>query len=510
MDRHESLWLATSTADECPALRGDLRVDVAVVGAGIVGLVAATLLREAGRRVVVLEARRAAQGVTGHTTAKLTSLHTLIYADLIDKHGREAAAAYGQANEAGINLVRRLSQERRIDCDLTDCRAYTYAMSDEEAGAVAEEAEAARSLGLPVGYHEQAPLPFVTTVAVSFADQAHFHPRRFLLPLAQDLAAAEALYERTRVVEVDAGHPCRLRTDTGHTVTADEVLVLTSLPILDRGFFFSRTEPRRGYALAVEPGADGLPEGLFINVSSPTHSIRPASWEGRPILILSGEGHPVGEARSHRDSWRRLEEWGQRDLGAGQTLFHWSTQDYYSLDKLPFVGKVPAGADRLFTATGFSAWGMSNGMAAAIMLTDLVLERENPWVEVFSPARIKEGLFSFAKKGAKDAFTLVRGRLKDGLEPEDVDQVAAGSGRIAEVDGDKLAVSRDTDGRLEAVDAACTHMGCIVSWNDAEGSWDCPCHGSRFARDGDVLQSPALEPLAPRRDVLAEGLRDQD
>jgi glycine/D-amino acid oxidase-like deaminating enzyme/nitrite reductase/ring-hydroxylating ferredoxin subunit len=510
MNRHESFWVATSERTAYPRLAQDLEVEVAVVGGGIVGLVAATLLAEAGKRVAVLEARRVAEGVSGHTTAKLTSLHTLVYAELIDKYGRDTASMYAAANERAIGLVRQLSEQRGIDCDLTECSSYTYAMSDEEVGPVAAEAEAARSLGLPAEYHERAPLPFPAGVAVSFPGQAHFHPRRFLLPLAKELAGRGGVYEGTRVVEVDAGEPCRLLTDGGITVTATDVLVLTSLPILDRGFFFSRTEPNRGYGLAMEPGAAGVPDGLFINVGSPTHSVRPAFYEGRRVLILSGEGHPVGQDVRHEERWARLEEWGRRDLGAVETLFRWSTQDYYSLDKLPFVGKVPAGGDHLFTATGFSGWGMANGIAAAMLLTDLVLGRDNPWAEMFSPMRVKEGLLSFAKKGAKDALTLVRGRLKDGLDPDDLAQVPAGSARIVEVEGEKLAVYRDERGRLEAVSAVCSHMGCIVSWNDAESTWDCPCHGSRFSTNGQVLQSPTVQPLPDRADVLAHGLGDED
>jgi len=499
MSRHASIWIATSAESAYPRLREDLRVDVAVIGAGIAGVTAAVLLRGAGRRVALLEAGRVGHGVTGHTTAKVTALHTLVYDELLGRHGREIAQGYAESQQAAIATVRRLAAEHGIDCDLTETSAYTFAESDRDREAVEAEARAAESLGLPARVHDDVPLPGAVAGAVVMTGQAQFHPRRYLLPLVATLPGdGSGVFEHTRVVGVDDGRPCRVATEAGPVVTADDVLVATSLPILDRGLFFARTTPHRGYALAMEAGTE-VPEGMFVSASSPTHSVRTAPHQGRRLLILAGEGHPVGEEPDPRERWRRLEEWGRGTLGAGPVRFRWSTQDHESLDRRPLIGRMTPASRHVLAATGFGGWGMSSGTLAGMLLADMVAERESPWAQVYDPVRLDvRSLPAFVKKGAHDARTLIGGRLRRGLDPDELAFVAPGEGRIVDADGEHLAVHRDEAGDLHIVSATCTHLGCIVAWNDAEASWDCPCHGSRFGPDGTVLNGPATAPLEAR------------
>lgn len=500
MERHTSFWIDTATSEPFPAPSGDVDVNVAIVGGGIVGIMAATFLTAAGKTVAVLEAGRVAEGVTGHTTAKVTSLHTLIYDELIGKFGVDKARLYAQSNQAAIELIRQLCAERDLDCELSDTSSYTYTVSDDYVSNIEKEVEAAQSLGLPAAYHDQIPLPFPVKAAIGFTGQAEFHPRKFLLPLASAIPGnGNYVFENARVADVEEGEPCRVVTAAGHVVTAADVIIATNMPILNRGLFFARAEPSRGYALAMDVSEGRVPDGMFINVGAPTHSVRSAPYEGRKVLILTGEGHPVGEGGNHRDHWERLEEWARKDLGGTEVLYRWSTQDVYSLDKVPFIGRMDPASDHLYTATAFSAWGMTAGVVSGRLLADLITDVPNPWAELYEPNRINvKSLPSFGKKGGHDAKRLIGDRLKSGLDAQQTDELAAGSGAVFDADGDKVAVHRDDDGELHALSAACTHLGCIVAWNDAERSWDCPCHGSRFSTAGRVLQGPAVEPLEKR------------
>jgi glycine/D-amino acid oxidase-like deaminating enzyme/nitrite reductase/ring-hydroxylating ferredoxin subunit len=505
VEAQESFWVATSLSTSYPALDRDLKVDVAVVGGGIVGITTALLLAQDGRTVALVEADRVINGVTGHTTAKVTSLHTLIYAELAERLDQDAARLYGEANEAGLDTIRRLCREHQIECELRDTSAYTFATSEDEVERLEREVETAVSVGLPASFVDEPPLPFPTSGAVRFSGQAQLHPRKYLLPLVTQLESAGGqVFERSRVVDIERGTPSRVRTDAGHVVTAESVVVATHAPILDAKLLVARSRASRGYALALEAG-DALPDGMFISASTPSHSVRTATFEGRAVLVVSGEGHSVGEpgaggARTHSE---QLERWARDALGAGDVLFRWSTQDLYSLDRRPFIGAIDK-RSRIFTASGFGGWGMTTGTAAGMLLRDLVLERESPWSELFDPGRLEpKALPALVSKGAHDAKRLIGDRLGRDEPPEAAAELERGEGEIVRVGGERLAVSRDAAGALHAVSAVCTHLGCIVSWNDAEESWDCPCHGSRFAATGEVLHGPATTALADKSQLLA-------
>jgi glycine/D-amino acid oxidase-like deaminating enzyme len=284
MERHESFWIATADARPYPPLSGEIHVDVAIVGGGIVGIMAGTFLKEAGKTVAILEAGRVAEGVTGHTTAKITSLHTLIYDDLIDTLGEDKARLYAESNQAAIEIIRQLCVDRDLACDLSERTAYTYTTEDDYVSKIEKEAAAARSLGLPAQYHDEIPLPFPVKAAVGLTGQAEFHPRKFLLPLVAAIPGQGShVFENTRVADVEEASPCRVVTEAGTTVTADDVVIATNIPIVNKGLFFARAEPSRGYALAMEVPQDRVPDGMFINIGGPTHSVRQAPHDGQRV-----------------------------------------------------------------------------------------------------------------------------------------------------------------------------------------------------------------------------------
>jgi glycine/D-amino acid oxidase-like deaminating enzyme/nitrite reductase/ring-hydroxylating ferredoxin subunit len=476
-----SLWFQDSTRPRRAPLDRDLTVDVAVLGAGIVGLTTALLAERQGARVAVLEARRVGAGASGYNTAKLSSLHGLTYSKLSGGLGSDAARTYGAANEAGIARVFELAEELGIDCDLRRKPNYTYAESGSDLDELREEVEVARGLGLPASYVEELDLPFPVAGAVRFDDQAEFHPVKYLDGIAAALQGP--LHEGTMATGVHGG---RVRTAAGATLTAEHVVVATHLPFLDRGLYFARCHPERSYVVAGR--TSDAPAGMYLSTEQPAHSIRAhGEW-----LLVGGESHKTGQADA-AERYARLEAWARERFGIEPEL-RWATQDQMPVDGVPYVGRHDPLSSRVWVATGFRKWGLAMGTAAAELLAAQIAGRAHPWAELFDPQRLRPraSATSLVKENANVALRFFGDRL---VKRGSVDEIAAGEGRIVGSGLGQRAAYRDEDGTLHELSARCTHLGCIVNWNSAERTWDCPCHGSRFAATGEVIEGPAVGPL---------------
>jgi glycine/D-amino acid oxidase-like deaminating enzyme/nitrite reductase/ring-hydroxylating ferredoxin subunit len=475
----QSLWLEAVPADGYPAVQGNEDYDVAVVGGGIAGLTTALLLKQSGARVAVIEADRVGSGVSGNNTAKVTALQSTVYSRITDLHGVDAATDYAAASMAGVAKVAELAAG--IDCDLRRLPAYTYAFTPEEVSAVEREAEAAGNAGLPVTSADP-DVPFPVHSAVSLADQIAFHPARYVLGLAAQVNGDGCqVFEHSRVTQIDEDDRCRIHV-TGGTVVADRVVVATHYPILDRGLYFARLETSRSYCVAAQLRDGKPPQALAINAGSPTWSVSSAG----DLLVLSGQGFDslADFARTHWD--------------VSQITHRWSAQDPHSYDWLPMIGPYMPGSSRLFVATGFMKWGLSTGTFAAMILADLLEGRPNPWATRFDPHRMTMSATStLLKMNAKVAAHFVGDRLTPVEATTSVD-VPVGEARVVRDGLGKTGVYRDEDGIAHCVSLRCTHLGCLLRFNDAEHSWDCPCHGSRFDVDGNVLEGPATRPLPKR------------
>ncbi|MGH8580166.1 MAG: FAD-dependent oxidoreductase [Gammaproteobacteria bacterium] len=484
-----SLWLATTPETDFPALQGKVAVDVAIIGGGLAGLTAAVLLKESGTTVAVIEAGRVIQGVTGYTTAKVTSLHGLIYDHLIRQFGLEKTGAYAEANQSAIEQIADWIRDKAIDCDFTRTEAYTYTESAKEVGRLEAEAEAALKLGLPASFTERVPLPFPAKGAVRFDNQGKFHPRKYLLALAGCIPGEGShIFERTRVLDIQEGEPCVVATEQG-TISARDVVIASHFPIYDKAFFFARMTSHRSYVLAL--GIEGaIPDGMFIS-TEPFHSLRSHRVEKSELLLVGGEGHKTGQGGDTVARYQRLEAWARERFAVRSVRYRWSTQDNRTFDRVPYVGRATPRARHVYLATGFGGWGMTNGTAAGRLLCDLILGRPNA-AALYDPNRFK--LAAIAKL-VKEYLNVAARFIGDRLKGAKRENLAPGEGSIVDSGRGRVAMHKAQDGTVHTLSAACTHMGCLVNWNAAEQSWDCPCHGSRFAADGKVLHGPAVKDL---------------
>jgi glycine/D-amino acid oxidase-like deaminating enzyme/nitrite reductase/ring-hydroxylating ferredoxin subunit len=493
-----SFWLDTNDGGPAfPSLTETQDVEVAVVGGGIVGLTTALLLAQQKRSVLVIEGARLASGVSGFTTAKVTVGHRLAYSRIESDHDADAARRYAEAQQAGLALVRALVEKHGIACDLEIVPNYVVAQEEDELETIEEEAAAARRAGLDARVVTESGAPFPSVGAVEIADQSQFHPRHYLLGLADAvLKSGGAIVERSGVLEITGEGPYALQTEEGEA-SAATVIVATNYPIVAPGFFATRIHPSRSYVVAAKLSSDAAASGMYINAENPTRSVRTAPLPGGGrIAIVSGEGHRVGQESNTEERYARLERFMREHLDVGRTLYRWSTQDAYSVDGLPFVGRT-AEDQNLFVATGFAAWGMTNGTAAALAIANEIQGSPPEWADLFALDRrtLRASSTDFVRENVNITVQEVAGALrgKDG-SPADL---RPGDAAVVEVDGSTVAAYRDPSGTLHSVSGTCTHMGCTVSWNPAEASWDCPCHGSRFAPDGGVLHGPALRALEP-------------
>jgi glycine/D-amino acid oxidase-like deaminating enzyme/nitrite reductase/ring-hydroxylating ferredoxin subunit len=498
--RDASYWIESTPATTYPALTADLHADVAVVGAGIAGVCAAWEIARTGRSVVLLEADRVVAGTTGNTTAKLTALHTLIYHQLASSFDGDTARQYAQAQIDAVEHVARVSAELGVECELERLPAYTYVTEADQVDQIEAEVSAAQQAGLPASLVTETGLPFPVAAAIRVENQAQFHPRRYLLALVADLVdRGGQVFERSRVVDLAEGDPHRLTLESGHTVTADHVVVATHYPIFDRAGLFTRLKPHRELVVAAAIPAGQDPHGMYLTPQENTRSVRTAPYaDGQRLLIVTGESFTPGTG-STAERWNRLDQWVRERFGVESLTYHWAAQDNDTTDRLPYIGRLHPRARQLWVATGFGGWGMSNGVLAGKLIAARIAGDGPSWADLFDPVRLHPVVEAGAllRNTAEVTRHFVGDRMRRSAHADSVDELTPGSGAIVRLGGHRCAVYRAPDGQLQAVSATCTHMGCLVAFNDAEQTWDCPCHGSRFAPDGSVLHGPATRPLEP-------------
>ena len=504
-----SLWLDRAAsrpvgADTFPAsdFGEGAHYDVLIAGAGITGMTTALLLARAGKRVAVVEARTMGSVATGNSTAKLSLLQGSVLSDMLVHTARKNAQAYVDGNREGFAWLIRYLEDHDVHHERRD--AFSYAGKPSGSAAVDAEFLAAFRLGLPVQKVRGLQLPFPTYGAVRLADQAQFDPMDVLQQLRRDyLAHGGVLAEGVRVTGVRSvtrgkGRPCSVRTTAG-SVDADRVVLATGTPILDRGLYFAKVESKRSYAVAFElpePSLAPLNGGMYLSVDSPSRSLRTAPAVGGELLIVGGNGHVVGRHPHPKALVEDLESWTAEHFPGAVRTHAWSAQDYQSMNRIPFVGWLPRSAGRVYLATGYNKWGMTNGVAAGLRLASDILGGQLSWAKTISrrvtrPPSQVAGAIAGAQVGIAGVTGWASAEtrpLEPGAAPPD------GVGEVRSLAGRPVGVCT-VAGVTRRVGAVCPHLGGVVSWNDQELSWDCPLHGSRFSADGEVLEGPATRPL---------------
>lgn len=493
----ESVWHATHPSSPIvnDVLPAGARFDTVIAGAGLTGLTTAVLLARAGQRVALLEARRVGAVTTGNTTGKLSLLQGTVLSGIMRHHSKDVLRAYVDGNREGQAWLIRYMDDHGVVYQRRD--AYTYATDDAGLTALRAELDACETAGLDVGWTEDTELPF-SAGALTLGDQVQIHPLRVLDALREEYAQRGGLLvEDVRVTGADSRSPVTVSTTRGE-LTADRLILATGIPVLDRGGYFAKLTPQRSYAATYRvPGA--FPDGMYLSVSDPTRSLRTVSIDGEQCLMVGGNGHVTGRSDSPAAALADLDSWTAEHFPGAERVHAWSAQDYESINRVPFVGELPRGGGNIFTATGFNKWGMTNAVAAALNLTGRILGGSMPWADKLGHRITKPaGVASAAAAVGGMTVTAAKTWAEAGLRALPDEPPAEGVGVVGRgAKGLPEAVST-VNGVTCRLSGVCSHLGGVVQWNDAELSWDCPLHGSRFAADGTLLEGPAVADLTPR------------
>ncbi|NEQ23838.1 MAG: FAD-dependent oxidoreductase [Microcoleus sp. SIO2G3] len=499
-----SIWQAVASSTTYPPLTRDLAVDVAIVGGGITGLTTALLLKRAGLSVAVLEALEIETSATSHTTGHISEVPDIGYQELIGNFGEDAARQVARSRRAAIDRIASFVQEEQIDCGFAYLPGYLYSESYSDLDQLEANAKAARKLGVEATTTTALPLPFPTTKGIVFPNQAQFDGVAYVQALARSIdGGGSYVFEQTRVVDISGDAPTRVYTRQG-TIAAQKVVLATHTPIHDitklQDVYLAavRAVPYQSYVLAVKVRSP-IPEGLFWDTADPYHYTRKANHpEFGELLIVGGADHRTGAVENTLESYEQLEAYVRSRYHVESIPYRWSSQWFEPTDGLPFIGTA-ALHPNIYLATGFSGNGISYGTIAGITISDSILERKNSWIDLYSPGRIKPiaNAARFIAQNLNISSHFVLDRFK--REVKTVAEIPPGSGKLLEINGEQIAAYRDEDGTLHTLSAVCTHLGCIVNWNAAEKSWDCPCHGGRFTCTGQVLTGPQVKDLEVKR-----------
>lgn len=483
-------------------LSEDLTVDVAIVGAGITGITAAYLLSKEGLKVALIEAGGILNGTTAHTTAKLTAQHNLIYDELISHFGEEKARLYYESLSKTIQFVENTTKEKGIDCDFSKEDAYVYATTDQYKSKIETEWSAYERLGINGDLKDSIPFNIQIKAAITMKNQAQFHPLKFLRGLLDEAVTSGCrVFENTTAIDIDDEESSpKVITKFGNKVCCKHVLIASHFPFYDKpGLYFARMYASRSYAIGIKWDKE-YPGGMYLSAEAQPRSIRYTPYNDSKLLIIGGEEHKTGQGGDTLKHYQAIADFAKETFGTSEYIYRWSAQDMVTLDRVAYIGPITEDKKKILVGTGYKKWGMTTGILAGHILTDYILERDNPYQQLYSPSRFHADpdLHRAATANADVAKHLLKGKLE--FVPKDPGDLKVGEGSVVMYKGKKAGAYKDENGKFYIVDTTCTHLGCETEWNHAEKTWDCPCHGSRYSYAGEVVEGPAVKGL----DLLAE------
>jgi glycine/D-amino acid oxidase-like deaminating enzyme/nitrite reductase/ring-hydroxylating ferredoxin subunit len=494
----KSPWQTTSSgAGQSPKVNpGKITYDCLIVGGGITGLSAALLLQKAGKHTIIAEAACLGFGTTGGTSAHINTFADTTYKEAESAFGAEGAQLFADAINEGAGLIKSNIEKLNIDCDYETKVGYLYAEDDEQVKQLQDIYDGATKVGVPVQYADNAPTPVKYLKALAFANQAQFHPLKYLQGLQKAyLNAGGQILENTRIETLRREDDVHIADTETTTIKARNVIYATHMPPNINVFNFE-CAPYRSYVMAVKLKSGAYPDALIYDLQEPYHYVRSHTIDGQPLLIVGGLDHKTGHEDPQK-AFADLEKYIRQYYNVSSVKYKWSSQYYTPVDGLPYIGKMPM-ANGIYCATGFNGNGMMLGSASAKILSDIILGKKSKYEKIFSPGRIKpiDSFSEFVKENADVAYHFIADRLNT-KSTDSLKRLQPGTGKVVEVDGEKIAAYRDEKGTIHALSPVCTHAACIVTWNNEEKSWDCPCHGARYNIDGKVLTGPATKDLEP-------------
>ncbi len=492
----KSLWIET-TKDEIilNPLEKDKETEICVIGGGLFGLTTAYYLTQQGKKVIVLEKGEIGEKVSGNTTGKITSQHGLFYEHLINDYGKEYAKKYLEANEEAIENIKEIIKKEQIECEFYKQNAYVYTMQEDEVIEIQKEVEAVKELGKEAEFVTQTELPFKIKGAIKFKEQAQFHARKYMIGLCKAILKQNEIYAYTTVTDVvKEEDKYNIYTDRGN-VKAKYVVIATHYPIINMpGFYFTKMYQSTSYLIAIETDKK-LPQGMYISAKEPIYSFRTATYNGKQILLIGGSEHKTGKAIEDNSNYKELEKKAKELYPDCKILFKWNTRDCISLDKIPYIGEYSNIMKNMYVGTGFKKWGMTLSNIAGKIVSDKIMGKENKYETIFNSTRIKpiKNRWEVKNMVEETVKSIVLNKFK--IEPEDLKQIENDNGAIIEINGENIGIYKDPQGKIYAVKPNCTHLGCLLTWNNLDKTWDCPCHGSRFDYMGRNIYEPAIKDL---------------
>lgn len=493
-----SLWSDfNKQVDKFSSLSENIQSDVCIIGAGIFGLTCAYYLSNLGFKVIVLEKDGIGEKTTGHTTAKITSQHSLFYDYLINSYGKNFASDYLEANEKAIKNIKHIIDTEKIKCDFEYQNSYVYTTKKSELAAIKKEVASVESLGFPCDFVTKTGLPFEINGAICFKNQAQFHPLKYLYGLCDAISShGSEIYTNTLVTNVEKESTSSyLISTTNNTVRSKFVVVATHYPFINfPGLYFLKMYQSTSYIIAVDTKKT-LFNGMYINATNPIFSYRTVKYQGKDLLLIGGGDHKTGQPSCYQDTYGVLEKEAKKFYPNCEVLYRWNTRDCISLDKIPYIGQYSASMPNVFVGTGFKKWGMTLSNVASNIIVDSICGKKNKYAYLFKSSRLKPIKNRDEMKNVlvQSTNSLVLDKFKSANMT--FEEIQNDSGSIVEINNEKVGIYKNPEGKIYAVKPICTHLGCLLSWNDVDKTWDCPCHGSRFDYQGINLYDPAFKNL---------------
>lgn len=495
---NSSYWVESTHQTNYSKVEKDFDTDVLIIGGGITGILTAYMLSDSNLNISIVEADRMAMGVTANTTAKITSQHGLLYDYLLNSFGFDTAKGYLDSNEEAIRNIENIVKKENIDCDFTSQDAYVYTCDKSNTQRIVDEVSAVTSLGLKAEYITECPLPFKIEAAIKFPNQAQFHPRKYLLSLLPILEKRNVnIFENSKVIDIKHIKDKYEVYVNDNKVTTKYLVMACHYPIKNfPGMYFIKMYQDSSYAIGVELETDVF-DGMYISCDTPTTSFRNAVQDNeKKLLIVGGSGHKTGATDVNiDDSYTNLENYIKSIYPKAKIKYRWMTEDCVSLDKIPYIGEFSKFLPNMYVATGYKKWGMTTSHVAAKIISDKILGIENPYERIYTATRLQpiKNSKEFGNILKQSVYSLAINKISPPIKS--YTELENDTGGVVDYKGKKLGIYKDKNGKMFAVVPYCKHLGCELSWNNLEKTWDCPCHGSRYKYTGEMITEPTTEGL---------------